>query len=92
MDKIKVENHSFTAFSWFAGWLFTIGFLHLAFWKGLLDWFKEQMVGNGMLNASDLELMQVIDEPELIVKAILDFYKSRDIGPSEDERQKMLYL
>jgi hypothetical protein len=36
MDKIKVENHSFTAFSWFAGWLFTIGFLHLAFWKGLL--------------------------------------------------------
>jgi hypothetical protein len=36
MEKIKVENHSFTAFSWFAGWLFTIGFLHLAFWKGLL--------------------------------------------------------
>jgi hypothetical protein len=24
------------AFSWFAGWLFTIGFLHLAFWKGVL--------------------------------------------------------
>jgi len=36
MEKIKVENHSFTAFSWFAGWLFTIGFLHLVFWKGVL--------------------------------------------------------
>lgn len=36
MEKIKVENHSFTAFSWFAGWLFTIGFLSLPFWKGLL--------------------------------------------------------
>ena len=36
MQKIKVENHSFTAFSWFAGWLFTIGFLHLPFWKGVL--------------------------------------------------------
>lgn len=36
MDKIKVENHSFTGFSWFAGWLFTIGFLHLPFWEGLL--------------------------------------------------------
>lgn len=23
MQKIKIENHSFTAFSWFAGWLFT---------------------------------------------------------------------
>lgn len=36
MDKIKVEQHGFTAFSWFAGWLFTIGFLHLAFWPGVL--------------------------------------------------------
>ena len=36
MQKIKVENHSFTAFSWFAGWLFTIGFLHLSFGTGIL--------------------------------------------------------
>lgn len=36
MDKIKVENHGFTAFSWFAGWLFTIGFLKLSFWKAVL--------------------------------------------------------
>jgi hypothetical protein len=36
MQKIKIENHSFTAFSWFAAWLFTIGFLHLSFWNGVL--------------------------------------------------------
>ena len=36
MDKVKVENHSFTAFSWFAAWLFTIGFMDLSFGKGLL--------------------------------------------------------
>jgi hypothetical protein len=36
VQKIKIENHSFTAFSWFAGWLFTIGFLHLTFGKGVL--------------------------------------------------------
>jgi len=36
MEKIKIENQSFTAFSWFAAWLFTIGFLHLSFWKGVL--------------------------------------------------------
>lgn len=36
MEKIKIEQHGFTAFSWFAGWLFTIGFLHLPFfWKGI---------------------------------------------------------
>jgi len=36
MDKIKVEQHGFTAFSWCAGWLFTLGFLGLPFGKGLL--------------------------------------------------------
>jgi uncharacterized membrane protein len=33
MQKIKVEQQCFTMFSWFAGWLFAIGFLHLAFWQ-----------------------------------------------------------
>ncbi len=36
MEKIKIEQHGFTAFSWFAGWLFTIGFLHLHIWEGIL--------------------------------------------------------
>lgn len=36
MQKIKIENQSFTGFSWCAGWLFTIGFLKLTFWKGVL--------------------------------------------------------
>lgn len=36
MNDIKIKNESFTAFSWVAGWLFTIGFLKLSFWKGLL--------------------------------------------------------
>jgi hypothetical protein len=63
-----------------------------SFWKGLLDWFQEQMVSNGLINQADLELMQVIDEPEKVVQAIMDFYQSREIAPSEAERQKMLYL
>ena len=36
MDKIKVKNQAFTAFSWFAAWMFVIGFLHLTFWKAVL--------------------------------------------------------
>lgn len=36
MEKIKVEQHSFIGVAWVGGWLFTIGFLHLAFWKGTL--------------------------------------------------------
>ena len=36
MEKIRVEQHSFSGTLWFAAWLFTIGFLHLTFWKGAL--------------------------------------------------------
>lgn len=36
MEKIRIEQHSFGGILWFVGWLFTIGFLHLTFWKGLL--------------------------------------------------------
>jgi len=36
MEKVKVEQHGFTAFSWFAGWLFSIGFLHLSIGKAIL--------------------------------------------------------
>jgi hypothetical protein len=35
MRKIRIEHHTFMGTVWFAGWLFTIGFLHLAFWKGV---------------------------------------------------------
>jgi len=36
MEKIQIKNHSLTAFSWVAGWLFSIGFLQLGFWKAVL--------------------------------------------------------
>jgi uncharacterized protein (TIGR00730 family) len=48
-----------------------------SFWKGLLDWFRNQMVPAGMVDAKDLELVQVIDEPANVVDAILAFYEAR---------------
>ena len=36
MDRIRIEQHSWTGTVWAFGWLFTIGYLHLAFWKGVL--------------------------------------------------------
>jgi hypothetical protein len=29
MEKIRIAQHSFTGGLWFAGWLFTLGCLHL---------------------------------------------------------------
>ena len=36
MDKIKIQNHSTSGGLWIIGWLFTIGYLKLAFWNGVL--------------------------------------------------------
>jgi hypothetical protein len=35
-QKTRIERHTFMGTVWFAAWLFTIGFLHLTFWKGVL--------------------------------------------------------
>lgn len=35
-QRIRIEQHSATGLLWFAGWLFSIGFLQLPFWKGAL--------------------------------------------------------
>ena len=63
-----------------------------AFWKGLLDWMRSSLVGEGMVAAEDLALMQVIDEPAAIVEAIFEFYEGRGFQPTDEERQKMLNL
>jgi len=35
-QKIRIEQHTFTGGLWFATWLFTIGYLHLSFWRSVL--------------------------------------------------------
>jgi len=62
------------------------------FWRGLLDWVQDKLVGEGMIDADDMELLQLIDEPAEIVEAIFSFYEGRGFQPTTEERQKMLNL
>lgn len=39
MAKIEVKNQSSLGMFWFAGWLFTLGYLNLGFWRGILGLF-----------------------------------------------------
>jgi hypothetical protein len=36
MERIRIEQHGFMGSVWAGGWLFTIGFLHVTFWKAVL--------------------------------------------------------
>jgi uncharacterized protein (TIGR00730 family) len=62
------------------------------FWQGLVDWFKTKLVTAGTISLDDLNLMQVIDEPQAVVDAIFSHYETRSILPSEDEEEIMLEL
>ena len=40
------------------------------YWKGLLDWIKERMLAENRISADDVDILQIIDEPADIVKAV----------------------
>ncbi len=63
-----------------------------AFWKGLLDWMREVLVVQGMIDASDMDLMQPVDDADAVVDAIFDFYESRGFVTTAQEREQLLYL
>jgi hypothetical protein len=62
------------------------------FWGGLVDWMRGSLIGTGMIGAEDLDLLQIIEEPEAIVEAIFSFYEGRGFQPTRAEREKMLNL
>jgi len=63
-----------------------------SFWAGLLDWMKDTLVTNGMIDAQDLNLMTLTDDPETVVSSIFDFYEQRGFAQTADEREQLLYL
>lgn len=47
------------------------------FWKGLIDWMKNIMIKNKLIDEKDLKLFQIIDEPINILNYIQKFYKKK---------------
>lgn len=66
--------------------------VHEPFWHGLLDWFRNAMVAEGMIDESAMDLIQVIDEPKKVVEAIFKHYETHGFEPSAQEREIQLNL
>jgi uncharacterized protein (TIGR00730 family) len=66
--------------------------VHEPFWRGLLDWCRERLVEEGMIDATDISLVQVCNEPQQVVDAIFAFYEKRSFEPSPAEREVLLNL
>jgi uncharacterized protein (TIGR00730 family) len=67
------------------------------FWEGLLSWFRNTLVPTGVISEKDLDLMQVIDDPDQVLEAVLQFYEDRETAeepPAEgkSDEDRMFYL
>ena len=66
--------------------------VHEPFWRGLVGWLQERLVGGGMIDDSDCQLFQICNEPQQVVDAIFNFYEKRGFEPSPAEREVLLNL
>jgi len=66
--------------------------MHEPFWRDLIAWFRSRLVTEGMIEARDIDLLQVIDEPQGVVDAIFAYYEKRGFEPSPAEREVLLNL
>jgi uncharacterized protein (TIGR00730 family) len=58
-----------------------------AYWSGLLQWLRERMLAEGCIDAGDLELFQVCDDPEEVVRIIERHYVEISSPMVGDRRQ-----
>ena len=62
------------------------------FWGGLVEWFRNSLLAENMIAPDDMDLIEVIDEPEQVVAAIFKHYETRGFEPSAAEREMQLNL
>lgn len=66
--------------------------VHSPFWRGLVGWLRDTLVEQGMIDSADLDLVQMVDEPAQVVRAIFEHYEKRGFEPSARERETQLNL
>ena len=63
-----------------------------SFWQGVLDWMRDQILAHDMVSENEMELIQLVDEPNEVIAAISDYYRGRDLAPTPEELARMSYL
>jgi hypothetical protein len=66
--------------------------VHSPFWAGLMEWFRQTLITEKMIDEADLGLIRLIDEPAEVVEAIFKHYEGRGLEPSAAERELQLNL
>lgn len=61
---------------------FPIVMVGKTYWKGFVDWIKNGLVSEKMIDKDDLDLFSLVDTPEEAVRAIDDFYSKYLLSPN----------
>src|SRR5512136_2047332 len=56
------------------------------YWQGMVDWLRQSVFGMGNVDAQDLELFHVVDQPEEVCQIITKRYKDRTAAFPTDRR------
>jgi len=62
------------------------------FWQGLVDWLKRTLVREGMIDAADIDLVQVVDEPRAVLDIVFNFYESQSFTRTTETHDWTLNL
>jgi uncharacterized protein (TIGR00730 family) len=58
------------------------------YWQGLIDWLKTSALPQGNINAEDIDLMHIVDEPEEVCTIINKRYKDRLKSVKQERRDR----
>ena len=62
------------------------------FWSGMITWFREILISEGLISPDDMDLIQLTDEPAEVVAAIFKYYETKGFELSATDLKKQLYL
>jgi uncharacterized protein (TIGR00730 family) len=62
------------------------------FWSGMITWFRETLISEGLISPDDMDLIQLTDEPAEVVAAIFKYYETKGFELSATDLKKQLYL
>jgi uncharacterized protein (TIGR00730 family) len=60
---------------------FPVVLLGVTYWRGLLDWIENTMLGEGKIGRIDLDLLRLTDDVDEAVEHILDAGDTTPAGP-----------
>lgn len=66
--------------------------VHSPFWAGLVEWFKQTLVAEGVIGVEDLDLFTLVDQPAEVLETIFRYYERSGFELSKEEEEIKLNL